>query len=202
VLGHISWLAKNLTMLDNEGYMRNLQRRQVHKNSLKRAILEATLRIIEKEGYSAVTIRRIASAIDYSVPTIYEFFDNKEMLFRELKKEWLQKMLELIQKIRAEEQKPLVALKKIALAYTQYALENGSHYRAVMETENVCEDFAEIQAVRTILKELIPKATDNKVDMFRSYLHGVASLALTKKIAGGKSRCYELINEGVRTLLK
>lgn len=195
-------LGENLTLLDNRRYMGNLQSRQQHKESLKRAILDATLRIIEKEGHSAVTIRRIASAIDYSVPTIYEFFDNKEMLLRELKKEWLQKMLGLIQKIREEKQKPLIALKKIALAYVQYALENGSHYKAVMEAENECEGFTEIQTLRSILKELIPRATENRVDMFRSYLHGVASLALTKKIAGGKSRCYELINEGIHTFLK
>ncbi len=182
--------------------MRNLERRQQHKESLKKAILEATLRIIEKEGYQAVTIRRIASAIDYSVPTIYEFFDNKEMLFRELKKEWLQKMLSIIQKIRAEEPKPLAALEKIARAYTQYALENKSHYTAVMDAENAGEDFSEIQALRAILKGLLPKATDNSVDMFRSYLHGVVSLALAKKISGGESRCYELVNAGIQAFVK
>jgi AcrR family transcriptional regulator len=189
-------------MLDSLWGMGTLQSRQHHKASLKKAILEATLRIIEKEGYQAVTIRRIAGAIEYSVPTIYEFFDNKEMLFRELKKEWLQKMLSLIQKIRTEEREPLVALKKIALAYTQYALKNGAHYRAVMEAENAGADFSEIYALRSILKELLPRATENSVDMFRSYLHGVVSLVLAKKIAGEESRCYELVNEGVSAFLK
>ncbi len=189
-------------MLDYSGHMRNSKVRQQHKDALKKAILEATLQIIEKEGYQAVTIRRIAAAIDYSVPTIYEFFDNKEMLFKELKKEWLQKMLVLIQQMRAEESNPLVALQKIALAYARYALENGSHYRAVMETESTCGEFAEIQTLRAILKELLPGATENSVDAFRSYLHGVVSLALTKKLAGGNDRCYELINEGLRAFLK
>lgn len=182
--------------------MGSIQSRQRHKDSLKKAILEATLQIIEKEGYHAVTIRRIAGAIDYSVPTIYEFFDNKEMLFKELKKQWLQKMLGLIQTIRVEEEIPVEALKKIALAYTQYALENGSHYRAVMDAETACEDFTEIQTLRAILKELMPRGSDNKVDMFRGYLHGIASLALTKKLSGGKARYCELINEGIDALLK
>ncbi len=189
-------------MLDNEKHMRKTQDRQLHKNALKKAILDATLRIVEKEGYQAVTIRRIAAAIDYSVPTIYEFFDSKEALFRELKKEWLQNMLSALQKIQEEKLKPLEALKKVAFAYTQYALENPSHYRAVMEAENPCEDFAQIQDLRVILKTLIPKATDNRVDLFRSLLHGVVSLALTKKIPGKESRCYELVNEGISAFLK
>ena len=182
--------------------MRNLQRRLDHRSSLKRAILDATLQIIEKEGYAAVTIRKIARAIDYSVPTIYEFFENKEALFRELKKDWLQKMLNHIQKIRAEEKVPSVALKKIALGYIQYALKNGSHYRAVMETENTFEDFSEIRTLRSILSELLPQPTENSVDLFRSYLHGIVSLALTKKITGGESRCYDLMNEGFHIFLK
>src|ERR1700722_5227439 len=97
-------------------HMRKTQPRQRHKNPLRTAILAPTLHIVEKEGYQAVAIRRIASAIDYSVPTIYEFFDNKEMLFRELKKEWLQKMLNALQKIQEQELKPLEALKKMAFA--------------------------------------------------------------------------------------
>ncbi len=180
--------------------MKNTLRRQQHKTSLKRAILDATLQIVEKEGYQAVTIRRIASAIDYSVPTIYEFFENKEMLFRELKKQWLQKMLELIQKIQREESDPFETLHKIALGYAQYALENGSHYRAVMQEGS--DDFPEIQAMRAILKELLPKATENSIDLFRSYLHGIVSLALANKISGGEARCYQLINEGISAFLK
>ncbi|HEX4838959.1 MAG TPA: TetR/AcrR family transcriptional regulator [Rhabdochlamydiaceae bacterium] len=182
--------------------MRKKHDRQYHKKALKQAILDATLTIIEKEGYQAVTIRKIAAAIDYSIPTIYEFFENKETLFRELKKEWLQNMLNALQKIKEEKLKPLGTLKKVAFAYTKYALENPSHYRAVMETKTRCEDFSQIQQLRTLLKELIPYATDNRVDLFRSFLHGVVSLALTQKIAGEESRYYELVNEGISAFLK
>lgn len=177
-------------------YMRNQQ----YKDALKRSILDATLRIIEKDGYQAVTIRRIALAIDYSVPTIYEFFENKERLFFELKKEWLQKMLALLKEIRKEEPNPIKALEKISFAYTEYALANGSHYRAVMEAENPSEEFPEIQALRAILKELLRKG-NNSVDMLRCYLHGIVSLALTKKISGGESRIYELVTEGIEALV-
>jgi AcrR family transcriptional regulator len=188
--------------------MRSIQRRQRHKSLLKRAILDSALEIIEKEGYHAVTIRKIANAIEYSVPTIYEHFENKDTLLGELKKEWLRKMLDLIQEIHAGEKEPKAALEKIALAYARNALENGQHYKAVMETEDKGGSFVEIHTLRTILKEWIQDATkgdrnlDNKVDLFRGYLHGIVSLALTKKLQGGEDRCVELVKEGLSVLIK
>ena len=167
-----------------------------------------TLEIIEKEGYHAVTIRKIANAIEYSVPTIYEHFENKDVLLYELKKEWLRKMLDLIQKIHAAEKEPGVALEKIALAYAKNALENGQLYKAVMEIEDKDRGFVEIHTLRTILKEWIQGATkgdrdlDNKVDLLRGYLHGVVSLALTKKLQGGEERCMQLVKEGLHALAK
>ncbi len=187
--------------------MDTLSRRHRHKSSLKRAILDAALQIIDQEGYQAITIRKIAGMIEYSAPTIYEYFENKEALLRELKKEWIKKMLELIQNIHATEQNPITALQSMATAYTHYALSNRSHYRAVMGIEELNGDFAEIYTLRTILKEWIREATksdhhlDDKVDIFRGYLHGMVSLELMKIVQGGESRCTELVNEGVDMLI-
>ncbi|MGE5195735.1 MAG: TetR/AcrR family transcriptional regulator [Anaerolineae bacterium] len=185
-----------------------IQRRQLYKSSLRKSILDSALQIIEKEGYSAVTIRKIAHAIEYSVPTIYEYFKNKESLLTELKKEWLGKMLELIQGIHADEKEPVAALEKIALAYTKYSLENPAHYKAVMSRETPEGDFVEIHTLRSILKDWIHGVTksdrglDDKVDMLRSYLHGVVALFLLKKMRGGEDRCIKLIKEGVDALTK
>lgn len=184
-----------------------MKNRQLHKSSLRKAILDAALEVIEKEGYAAVTIRRIAQAIDYSVPTIYEFFENKESLLLELKKEWFKKMLELIQGIHAAGKEPLAALEEIALAYARYSLENRAHYLAVMGRENPEGEFVEIHTLRTILKDWIHRAThsdrdlDDKVDMFRSYLHGVVSLFLTNKMRGREQRCLALVQAGTHALV-
>jgi len=76
----------------------------------------------------------------------------------------------------------------------------------VMGGENASTDFVEIHALRTVLKDSIRaiagnNALEDKVDLFRSYLHGIVSLALAKKIPGGKDRCFNLVKEGTCVLI-
>lgn len=188
--------------------MSSTERRQRHKVQLKRCILDAALKIIEADSYQALTMRKIAEAIEYSLPTIYEFFQNKEELIKELQREWIKKFLDLIQTIHASEQDAVVALEKIALAYGRYALEHGKHYQAIMESEHLGGDFVEIHTMRSILKDWIQAASkgsedlDDKVDLFRGHLHGLVLLALTKRLNGGNERCIVLICQGIKALIK
>ena len=59
---------------------RRERQRQVNRSS----ILAAALTIAEREGWPAVTIRRIAGEIDYTSPIIYQHFDNKEAALQAL----------------------------------------------------------------------------------------------------------------------
>src|SRR4051812_36801037 len=48
---------------------------------LRRQILKTTTAIAEKEGWQAVTMRRLANEVDYTPPTIYELFGSKQGVF-------------------------------------------------------------------------------------------------------------------------
>lgn len=212
LLALIFLLAKNLTTLENsdfkEFHMGSTERRQRHKSQLKRTILDEALKIIEAEGYQALTIRKLAEAIEYSLPTIYEFFQNKEELIKELQREWVRKFLDIIQEVHATEKEADKALEAISMAYGRYALDHGKHYRAVMDSEHIDGSFAEINTLRSILKDWIQAACeasndlDDKVDLLRGYLHGIVLLALTNRLYGGKERCLDLMNKGVKALIK
>ena len=58
--------------------MSTMTRREKQRIANREGILEAALRIAEREGWPAVTIRKIADEIDYTSPIIYQHFDNKE----------------------------------------------------------------------------------------------------------------------------
>lgn len=64
--------------------MSHLDRRQREKEVVKQRILSAAREIAIKEGWHAVTIRKIADEIEYTPPIVYEYFENKEDLIREL----------------------------------------------------------------------------------------------------------------------
>ncbi len=64
--------------------MGHIERRQKEKENTKNSIVRAALDIAIKDGWNAVTIRKIAKAIEYTPPIVYEYFKNKEDLMNEL----------------------------------------------------------------------------------------------------------------------
>jgi AcrR family transcriptional regulator len=188
-----------------------MNQRQQHKNQIRRLILDVASEIIVKEGIERLTIRKIASAIDYSIPTVYEYFTNKEALLKELQREWLKKMQEIVQQIYAKEEDPRAALRKISETYFAFAQERPAFYRAVMGMDSGCmddnKDFPEIYTLRAILKDVIQNILQDKklsqneledrVDLFRCRLHGIVSLMLVNKIKGGAQRARVLLDRDI-----
>ena len=61
-----------------------VERKQREKEQVRQSILDAALKIAVEEGWHALTIRKIADAIEYTPPIVYEHFENKEELIQEL----------------------------------------------------------------------------------------------------------------------
>ena len=53
------------------------ERRDVEKAEMKQKIMTAAIEIIEQEGYEKLSIRKIASRIEYSPTTIYLYYKDK-----------------------------------------------------------------------------------------------------------------------------
>jgi AcrR family transcriptional regulator len=64
--------------------MSHVERKLREKEKIKQSILDAARDIAAKEGWHSVTIREIANKIEYTPPIVYEHFENKEDLFKEL----------------------------------------------------------------------------------------------------------------------
>ena len=54
------------------------ERKERQKAEMRDLILEAALRIIRDEGFAALTMRKIAEAIEYSPATIYLHFASRD----------------------------------------------------------------------------------------------------------------------------
>src|ERR1700761_5028468 len=66
--------------------MASKDRIQRLKDETRINILEASLQIVKEEGWQALSMRKIADAIEYTAPIIYEYFSNKEAILLELTK--------------------------------------------------------------------------------------------------------------------
>lgn len=98
------------------------ERRQRERQELRRAILDTAREIAAAEGWSAVTIRRVAEKIEYSPPVIYEHFSSKEEIVFELLREGFRGMLAAMRAARDAHKDPGEALLAIGQAYWSFSI--------------------------------------------------------------------------------
>jgi AcrR family transcriptional regulator len=69
---------------ESRKFMGVSERRQREKKNLRKRILDEARKIIVAEGFDALTIRRVADAVEYAPGTLYLYFENRDAIAREL----------------------------------------------------------------------------------------------------------------------
>ena len=62
------------------------ERKELEKETMRKKILDAAMKLFLTEGYAKVSIRKIADAIEYSPATVYLYFKDKTAIFNALQK--------------------------------------------------------------------------------------------------------------------
>ena len=123
------------------------ERREREKEEVRGRILDAARDLFARDGYEAVTMRKIAEAIEYSPTAIYLHFKDKESLVRELCLSDFDSLARAFQRI-AREPDPLERLRKVGLAYADFALEHPNHYRLMFMTPHPAPGKDDEQAAK------------------------------------------------------
>jgi AcrR family transcriptional regulator len=109
------------------------ERREREREEVRKKILDAARELFAKEGYEAVTMRRIAEGIEYSPTTIYNHFKDKDDLVRSLCEEDFTRLLSFL-----EDGPPapsaVEGLKQLGQAYRRFAETHPNHYRFMFMT--------------------------------------------------------------------
>ncbi|HEU5162754.1 MAG TPA: TetR/AcrR family transcriptional regulator, partial [Thermoanaerobaculia bacterium] len=114
--------------------MKNAPTRTRRKEQARERIVEAARALFADEGYEAVTMRRVAEAVDYAVGTIYLHFPDKESLIRVVCEGDFALLAKRIASI-AKVADPVERLRRAGLAYFDFALANPNHYRVMFMAE-------------------------------------------------------------------
>jgi len=115
--------------------MSHIERRLKDKEEMKQSILDAARKIAGKEGWQAVTIRKIVDEIEYTPPIVYEYFENKEALFKELIYLGFRMMHKDIEKAKLSESDPKKLLSNIAIIYWDFAFNNTDLFQLMFSLE-------------------------------------------------------------------
>jgi len=189
------------------------RRRERERQELRRAILAAAREIAVREGWQAVTIRKVAERIEYSPPMIYQYFASKADLLLALLREGF---AELTERLRAAQgttpTAPEESLARVAEAYWSFAWERPELYQVMHGLGGVPfgtdatppEARAAFAALRDAVRPVVGDAAalDDAVDLFWGALHGLVALAMSGRIAGGQRRATDIMDRAVRDLAR
>lgn len=166
------------------------ERRIRQKEDTRATILKAAWDLVEKDGWQALSIRKIAEAIEYSAPVIYDHFENKEALMAEFTIRGFRQLNEDLSRAKAQFADPARQLEAMAYAYWRFAFKNKEYYQ-VMYGLGIpsCETVKrnpEISALSVLMsesiKDLITASGNKEADAFLklhtfwSMLHGLVSI--------------------------
>src|SRR5438067_1363179 len=114
------------------------ERREREREETRDRILDAAREMFADEGIDAVTMRAIADRIEYTPTAIYHHFRDKQALIAELCERDYRALAHHFQRIGRIED-PIERLRRIGLAYAEFALAYPNHYRFMFMTSKVAE---------------------------------------------------------------
>ena len=170
------------------------ERKQRQKGEVKASILQAAWQLVEKEGWQALSIRKIADAIEYSAPVIYDHFANKEAIMLEFTKRGFQQLNEQLIKAKEKFANPEQQIEAIAYAYWKFAFTHKEYYQLMYGlgmpgcemVKQIPEMASFTEIVMAPVKDMLAKYKNDaepflKLHTFWSTLHGLISINMLGK---------------------
>jgi AcrR family transcriptional regulator len=164
------------------------------KEETRSKILDVSLKIVKEDGWQALSIRKIADAIDYSVPVVYDYFENKEAILFEISMDGFRLLQEKLEAVVKKYDNPEEQIKALANAYWNFAFKHKEYYQLMyglgmpccgagkMKPEvNAFNDF-----VYDAIEQVIDKKKSNqdeacfKTHAFWSVIHGLISIMIMR----------------------
>lgn len=175
--------------------MGTVERRTREKAQLRQEILDAARQIFLEEGYDALTMRRVAKAIEYSPTAIYLYFKDKAELVQALCDETFAKLIKRLQDLAKKHPDPLAYLDAGLRAYIDFGLKNPNHYyvtfiagaRSVDYTYEGSSGQRAFEFLRGTLEACVatgrvrPMDVDTAAQALWMAAHGLVSLLISDK---------------------
>ena len=166
------------------------ERKSRERTERERSIIAAARRIATAEGWSAVTIRRLAEVIEHSQPVLYSHFDNRDAIVAAVAVEGFRELAIALRQAAQEATNDGDPIRNIAMAYLTFAREQPSLYEAMFnmptglsfaEADTRLELKDAFAALAAVVK---PSRSDVEIvtETLWAALHGLAELERSGRI--------------------
>lgn len=165
---------------------------------LRDRILEITRHMLFSDGYSSISMRKIAKAVGVSATSIYLYFENKDHLVHTLIEESVEDLSVAIEEGAAQQDDTIARFEAIIHSYVEFALQNSEKYQVIymVQSERMArypkEKFRKARRGYTLLGSVLEKGVqeglmDLDEPMIAAYsiwaqLHGVISVVLNQRL--------------------
>lgn len=188
-------------------------RRERQRREVRQGILDAARAIAARDGWQAVTVRRLAEHVEYSPPIIYQHFASKEAVLLELVREGFRMLLAALDAAREGADRPREALLRMAHAYWAFAWDAPDLYQVMYGLGGVpfgvaatWDDGNRIgEAVAPVVAEIpggeglpSPDQVVTRVLGLWAAMHGLVALTMAGRIEGGREGGVPLVDHVVR----
>lgn len=160
------------------------------KEEVRASILDAAWEMVATEGWQSFSIRKIADAIEYSVPVIYSHFENKDAILLEFNRKGFQLLAEALAKAKAGQANPADEIRAMGRAYWHFAFANKEYYQLMFglgiptcDTVSMSPAMSDFKEVITgSIVAMVPEGKKPVFDPFLKYqsfwsmLHGLVSI--------------------------
>lgn len=180
--------------------------------SLRNEILQVSRKILLDEGFSNISMRKIAGKINVSATSIYLHFKNKDHLLHSIIEESISELNNTIKSISTSAIDPVQKIEKIARSYIAFGLDRPQEYEVIfmVRPEEMprypIEKFRDARKGYELLASVIregiqqdlideQKALSTAYSMW-AQLHGVVSVIINKRLDTRLSQ-NEFINHAV-----
>lgn len=168
-----------------------MARRNEHSlDEIKAMVLDAAETIIINEGYSALTVRKIAREMGYTVGSIYMVFDSMADLIIHIKANTIDDLSRQLQQVPrcAPEQH----LAELAKTYLKFASQNFNRWSMIFTQdielpewyqEKISRIFSQVEALFIqIAPTGSPQQSKQAAQALWSGVHGICTLSLTGRL--------------------
>lgn len=171
-----------------------LDRKQRQKEEIRASILDTAWQMVVTEGWHSFSIRKIADAIEYSVPVIYSHFENKDAILLEFNRKGFQLLSSTLEQAKAGQAEPANQIRAMGRAYWNFAFENKEYYQLMFGLGiPTCEVASRIPALErfadVIISSIIAMVPTSqkpgfdpwlKYQSFWSMMHGLVSINMIR----------------------
>lgn len=176
--------------------MGSKERIERQKVMLRREILDAAMEMFAKEGYTHVSMRKIANKIEYSPTIIYYYFKDKAHLLNCICDDTFAELIKGFEALRPNFSDPLTCLRTGLRVYVDFGLKHPNHYQVAFMAcgagtgrynfeGSVYEEA--FNFIRTAVKECVRQNKVRKLDIEATSqalwvaAHGLTSLLIVDK---------------------